>query len=228
MSQATKFRFDQNFSDRVTRSASIGRRYTEAELAACRDEAFAKGVTEGHVQAEAEAKKLAAEALSTIATQMHALLDAHARAIETSANDAAELAVEVGRKFARALMEAQPMAEIEDLIVQCVGRIHGEPRVAIRVNAGLLDILRERIDALAEQSGFAGKLVLLGDDAIPASDCRIEWADGGAERDIARLGEDIDATIERLAAARGAETAAPWATIAETESDGPAAADSKI
>ena len=53
------------------------------------------------------------------------------------------------------------------------------------------------MEALLPRTGFEGKLVYLGDDTMGASDVRLEWADGGAERNCERQWEEIDALIAR-------------------------------
>ena len=55
-----------------------------------------------------------------------------------------------------------------------------------------LDALKNRMDDLALERGFAGKLILIADDTMEASDCRVEWADGGAERLYERLFAQIE------------------------------------
>ena len=57
----------------------------------------------------------------------------------------------------------------------------------LRVNDALFDALQRRLAAIAQANGYAGKIVLLADDALAPGDGRIEWADGGAERDTRRL-----------------------------------------
>jgi flagellar assembly protein FliH len=58
--------------------------------------------------------------------------------------------------------------------------------------------LSEKIDTIATRRGFAGKVVLLAETSVAPGDCRIEWADGGVERDSARLWRDIDLAVARL------------------------------
>ena len=73
-----------------------------------------------------------------------------------------------------------------------------EPRMVIRVADADLDALSEQIDTIATRRGFAGKVVLLAEPSVASGDCRIEWADGGVERDSARLWHDIDLAVARL------------------------------
>jgi flagellar assembly protein FliH len=67
----------------------------------------------------------------------------------------------------------------------------------IRTADADLDALRESIEGSAARSGFEGKLVFLTDERIASGDLRIEWADGGAERDQAALWAEIDGVIAR-------------------------------
>jgi flagellar assembly protein FliH len=72
----------------------------------------------------------------------------------------------------------------------------------------LLDPMKQRVDALAEAAGYEGRIVLLVDETIPDGDVRVEWADGGAERDSARLWRDVDAALKRLTDAPPPDAAA--------------------
>mgnify|MGYP004704999233 CR=1 FL=1 len=69
--------------------------------------------------------------------------------------------------------------------------------VVLRVSQHLFEPIRQRLTELAQKTGFAGKFVLLADDALGPVDCRLEWADGGAERITDRLAREIDAVLER-------------------------------
>jgi flagellar assembly protein FliH len=67
----------------------------------------------------------------------------------------------------------------------------------LRVAREIYEPLRERLDALAKAAGYAGRIVLLVDDAIAAGDARVEWADGGAERNLAGQCAEITELLER-------------------------------
>ena len=53
----------------------------------------------------------------------------------------------------------------------------------MRVNDTLYDAAREKLEEIARQTGFEGRLVMLAEPDIAEGDCRIEWADGGVTRD---------------------------------------------
>jgi flagellar assembly protein FliH len=59
----------------------------------------------------------------------------------------------------------------------------------------MFDAMQQRLASLTGAAGFAGKVVLLADESLDVADARIEWAEGGAERDTKRLLSDIDAAL---------------------------------
>jgi len=69
--------------------------------------------------------------------------------------------------------------------------------------AELLDRWSERIERLAKQSGFAGRLVILAEPEIETGDCRIEWADGGVVLERAAIEAKISELVGRYMASRG-------------------------
>ena len=56
----------------------------------------------------------------------------------------------------------------------------------MRVNDSLYAAAREKLDDIARAHGFEGKLVVLGEPSVGVGDCRIEWADGGVNREASR------------------------------------------
>src|SRR5690606_15522717 len=113
-------------------------------------------------------------------------------------------------RLAPALVARQPLAELSEMVADCLRQMPTEPRVVVRVADELVDSLQAQIDEIAAASGFAGKLVLLGEPGLAPGDRRAERADGGAA-----LLAQIDAAVDRycrgqraLAAERAAAPAA--------------------
>ncbi len=103
----------------------------------------------------------------------------------------------VVRKLFPSLAQRHGLDEVEGLVAECLGRLRDEPRVVVRVADELLDPLKAHMDRLSEHSGFEGRVVLLADEGLSDSDVRVEWADGGAERDSGRLWREIDEILAR-------------------------------
>ena len=75
----------------------------------------------------------------------------------------------------------------------------------VRVHASAAYEVREwdtRIELLAAQAGFEGRLVILAEPAIATGDCRIEWADGGVVLDSAAIEAKISELVGRYLASR--------------------------
>jgi flagellar assembly protein FliH len=76
----------------------------------------------------------------------------------------------------------------------------------VRINDSLYEAAHERIERLAKQSGFAGRLVILAEPEIANGDCRIEWADGGVVLERAAIEAKINELVGRYMASRGGTT----------------------
>jgi flagellar assembly protein FliH len=70
------------------------------------------------------------------------------------------------------------------------------PKVTIKVAPGLVEAVKEKTEGLAERAAFDGKLGVAGDASLAPGDCRVEWGDGGAERDQSRAWAQIDQAVE--------------------------------
>lgn len=204
MNNLAKYSFDTSFApddlaaEELARAqAAAAPTYSEEEMAAARERAYGEGMAAGVAQARAGIEQAAAEALDGICRQLGELGQAHERAMAQMRLDATELALLVARKLAPALIDREPLVEIEALIKECLAGLRDEPRVVVRATEPIVEALKSRVDGLAAECGFPGQIVLLVDETLNGSDCRIEWADGGAERDSAALDNRIEAALRR-------------------------------
>ena len=89
------------------------------------------------------------------------------------------------------------MDEIESTVQAVLEKRKEEPRLVVTVHDSILDKLRSRMDTLGESAGFHGKVILMGGDDLAPTDCRIEWADGGAEKNFEQIFTEIENTLSR-------------------------------
>jgi flagellar assembly protein FliH len=201
MAAISKFLFETSFEAHRAGDAPpppARRSFTPQELEAARAEGHAQGVAEGRAEAERAIAAHAAAALAAIADQV-AALDAAARAAaEARTHELVAAIGTIARRLIPGLVERHGLAEIEALVVESLARLHDEPRVVVRVNDALLDPLKGRLDELAAGVGYAGRIIAIADHGVAPGDARIEWADGGAERDSPRAWAEIDAQIARF------------------------------
>jgi flagellar assembly protein FliH len=177
--------------------------FTEAEMQGACDIARRKGeeagATRGRNEAVAAFDKQVAATLSTIAQQTAAIAK-NIAAEAQAAGKSADLALAIVRKLHPALAERHGLAEIESVLGQCLESLKQEPRLVAYVHSARLDALQERLAQLSASSGFEGRVVLIGDDAMGESDCRVEWADGGVEREAGRIWRAVEEALARYIA----------------------------
>jgi len=171
--------------------------YSEEELEAARQEASKSGWEAGKKAAMDEAERALTDSLAGISSQLAELQQSTMASTELHLCDTANLATVLVRRLFPKLNEHYGLAEIDSLIGDCLEHLRDEPRLVLRVSNGLLEPVRKKMENLLPRTGFEGKLVYLGDDTMGTSDVRLEWADGGAERNCARQWEEIDALIAR-------------------------------
>ena len=181
-----------------------------------RAEAFEEGRQEGFVEGRTDAEARAAErladeaaALANAARALLGSLDAERLAIERTA---ADLALAAARRLAATLIDREPLAEIRALLADCLGPLRKAPHLVVRLAADDADALKPHVDRIARETGFEGRIVILGEDEVRRGDCRIEWADGGILRDGARLEAEIAAAVDRWFQGRAAESHRPLHT----------------
>jgi len=157
----------------------------------------------GEEQTRDQAEELLTATTARVAAGLDTLLSHAGETARRRDAEALAAAVRLVEKLFPALAERETMREIETLLSDALSRLHEEPRVVVRVADPLLDPLRARTDAIAAKAGYPGQIILLADDAIAEGDVRVEWADGGAERDTERLWRDVR---DMLAQATGSQT----------------------
>jgi flagellar assembly protein FliH len=133
--------------------------------------------------------------------------------------DAVAVALAVVRKLQPEMSRDHALDEIAGVIRECLTHIEKDVRVTIRVSPAHIDSIRHFANQAAESTGFEGKLVYAADPRIAFGDCRVEWGDGGAERDQARLWDEVDSVVAR---ALGNELPASVAEENLTVTDGEA------
>jgi flagellar assembly protein FliH len=205
MSAATKFLFDTDFSGKAERKpaepmitlAEHATKLAEAETAAHR-----RGFAQAQNDAGVESGRRTAAALERIAAGLAAATDA-LQVIETRLEcEAVEVAVAVARKLAPALVAREPFAEVSALASECFRQLISSPHIAVRVNDALYAAAKEKLDEVARAKNFEGRLVVLAEPDIALGDCRIEWADGGINRDSAAADAAIGEAVTRYVGAR--------------------------
>ncbi|MGE5506627.1 MAG: flagellar assembly protein FliH [Actinomycetota bacterium] len=171
--------------------------FTEEELQLAREAAWEDGHQTGLAEGNEIAARILADAMTALSNHLHDLKVRQEEIGDVNARTAVRVAQAVLKKVLPRTCEAHAFEEVTRVVEECLGHVLDEPRIIVRVSAELVDPVRERLEAVAGDHGFEGRVVVQADPRLTASDCKVEWTDGGAERDQVRLLAEIDEVVER-------------------------------
>ena len=178
--------------------------FSEEELNLARDIAYEEGRQKGFDEGRDAAGRVTGEALAKMAQHMDMLAGVQAAANHQVLEDAVRLAQTMIRRYLPALAKRHAFDEVADMMRELVPHLLDEPRIIVRVAADIEETVRGHLEDVARSHGFEGRVVVHGDARMGNSDCKIEWADGGAERDLDRAVSELDAVLARTLAEGGA------------------------
>lgn len=172
-------------------------KFSEAELQQAREEGHAAGHAAGRAEARAEREELAARTLPAVAQALQGFGPMCERIEQQTLGWALTAALGMVRKLYPTLEEMQKVIEIEQIAIATLRDLEEEPRVVLRLPDTLIEEMRPRIADISKQAGFGGRLLLIADETLGPGDCRLEWADGGIERQTQRIWVEIEQRISR-------------------------------
>ena len=203
MAAPAKFLFDMDFSapdrmrERPATPAEIAQKVAAAEARAYRD-----GYDAAQREAKAESDRRSAAALEEIGVNIRGIAQRFSGIETRMETEAVDVAIAVARKLCSTLIAAEPLSEIIGLVKDCFSHLVATPHLVVRINESLYDAAHERIERLAKQSGFEGRLVILAEPEIATGDCKIEWADGGVVLEREAIEAKINELVGRYIASR--------------------------
>jgi flagellar assembly protein FliH len=203
MGAPAKYLFDQDFSipDKV-RERAVSTTEIAEQIASAEARGYRTGFEAAQREAKVESDRRSALALEEIAAAVRIIANRFSGIEVRMETEAVDVAVAVARKLCSQLMACEPLAEVEALVSDCFRHLVATPHLVVRINDQLYDTAKERIEAMARQSGFQGRLVILAEPEIATGDCRIEWADGGVVLERAAIETKIDELVGRYMASR--------------------------
>jgi flagellar assembly protein FliH len=183
--------------ERPATPSEIAQKVASAEARAYRD-----GYEAAQHEARAESDRRTALALEEIGIAIKGIAARFSGIEGRMETEAVDVAVAVARKLCSALIAAEPLGEVTGLVGDCFSQLVSTPHLVVRINDALYEAARERIERLAKQSGFEGRLVILAEPEIETGDCKIEWADGGVVLERRAIEAKIDELVGRYIASR--------------------------
>jgi flagellar assembly protein FliH len=169
----------------------------EAARAAAREEGFAAGLADGEAATLAGIEARSAAALDGLGQDLAALAGRQAERLARIERQSVEVTLAVVKLLFPALTALAGTTECEAVIADALAATIEEPRLILRAAAPLAEALEPKLTAAAERAGFAGRLTIIADSALAEDAVRLEWAEGGVERDPQRLMAIIESAAKR-------------------------------
>lgn len=201
MTDVKKFLFDNKNFDNVAPEAAT---YSEEQLTLAKTQALAQGKAEGLKEAKQQQEEQISGLMQKMLAHVEKLAKNEDRREVEKCIDATNIVMRAIHKLMPALSGQYALPEIEKMIVQAIEARRDEPRIVVTVATVHLEALKGRLDALTLEKSYAGKIIVIADDAMAPTDCRVEWADGGAERLYERLVSQIDTELAKALAGMNA------------------------
>lgn len=173
--------------------------YTETQIEEIQNAAFSEGVAAGEKATLLRIEKKTEENLELLQQHYASMISEVERGMQMLRAEAAELALLIAQKLSTALIEQQPLVEIEQLFNSCIAHLNAEPRIVIRVGDILVDPLKDKIEGLARKAGYPGRIVIIGEPDALAAQTQIEWPDGGVNYRSPEMIAHIDKLISDYA-----------------------------
>jgi len=170
--------------------------FSEEELAHAREEAFANGREEGVREAAEATEREILQTIQTIDSELTRLISQQKIANGSIFRDSIDVAAGIVRKCFPHLNSDQSMHEIESIVSETLVQVIDEPRVVISIHPDLQQNLSQRLDSITGRVHFEGRISIRPDADIATGDCRIEWSNGGAERNMTDLWQQIDEVVK--------------------------------
>ncbi|MGE3622558.1 MAG: FliH/SctL family protein [Bdellovibrionales bacterium] len=190
-----KFMFERSFADSTGHVVSARDRrpvtLTPEQVDALKKEAHDAGFAAGRKSAAEDQAQYLNVTVTQIAGHIAKLLQQTEADRQEKEVRVREAVLAIARKVLPDFNQRHGLQEIEAIIAGIIGEMSSEPRLVVRVNETQFDSIDGSVKSITTQQGYAGKVVFLADPDVAPNDCRVEWADGGIERNLESLWRNI-------------------------------------
>ncbi len=192
-----KFMFDRHSFDlpQEDREKPPPPVFTEEDVEKIKQDSFALGKSAGLEEARQAQEEMLIGLLQDISGQLQTLSENEAVREEEKNNAVIRLTLKIIEKFFPDFMRQERFSEIEHMMMEIMRQRKDTPQIVVTIHEDLLNVLKERIDTIAANAGFQGQVVIMASSGMAISGCRVEWADGGAEKNPEYLYKAVEAAL---------------------------------
>lgn len=166
------------------------------------DAARAQGFQEGENSAIAQAQIKTSESMRSIAHMMQMLIGKLQSEVNELNEDAVELSLATGKALAGVAIEEFEPQILQNFIKEAVTNLRNTPRILVKINAEVKDLVEPHLIQTAIDAGFDGQIEVRGEQNMPNADCSIEWQGGAITHNRAKTLSDIEYSAKEFLASK--------------------------
>lgn len=166
--------------------------FSQEELDKAVRAAEEKSYEQGYNAAVSEREKAETVLLDSINNRLMTILADVSTNNAEQEQSALRFAVALVRKLLPRLEEGVAVKEVEAFICGNFKNFAKEGSLSFRFNPEIIGDIAPKISRLAEKNDFEGKIAIHKDDSLGLSDCKIEWLNGGVERNTAHALSQVE------------------------------------
>jgi len=193
-----KFMFDRSFDEVAIAQRAVERKpvlMKPEQLDELKQEAYDKGLAAGKEAGKEEQATRLAAIMTTVGKNVDTLMQNIDALRHEQDTHTRRLVLAIAKKILPDFTARNGLQEIEALLGDAVRDMGREPRLVVRVNEAQLEAVKAQVEKITAQRAYTGTVVVLADAEIAGGDCRIEWADGGIERNTQTTWDAVEQTV---------------------------------
>jgi len=171
--------------------------FSQEEMHETRHQGWLEGRAAGEADAMERNERRLADTIERLTHALEGLAGSQHASLGRVERQATELALGLVRKLFPAFVQRSGTVEIQALIADALSLAQEQPKLALRCAPDMTQAIEPILTEAAARSGFEGRLSVRGDPDLTETDCRIEWNEGGMDRDTGRLMHEIESAIAR-------------------------------
>ncbi|MDD3288708.1 MAG: FliH/SctL family protein [Alphaproteobacteria bacterium] len=191
-----KFMFDRSFSEGL--DVEDKPLFTHEQLEAAKQEGYKTGYNEGKAAVQDDLQTKSNELVKKLEQKISALMKELSSRQQNQQDDIADISLMIASKILPDYVSKQGSDEVMALLSKVIHDMAHEPRFVIRISELQFETMNKMIKTMAENQAYTGQISIVGDPAMGPSDCKIEWADGGLERNVQDFLKEIDSAVARI------------------------------
>lgn len=170
--------------------------YTEEELAEQIRIAEQNGYEKGFKSSQCSMDAASANVLNEINSRLLQLVTDEQKQNSEMEKQSLDLVLSIVRKLVPSLLSDEAKNIVNKFIADNFNNFKNESKLSFYIHPDIISCVQENIAKLANRHDFEGKIALHKDNSLGISDCRIEWENGGVERNAGHLADKIEAMLE--------------------------------